>query len=255
MRDHSSSAMGPIVIGGNGHSGTRVFCDIVTRGGVFTGLNHLTKRSRSADLKIIDLLNRWVEPFVYDGLSEADAADMRKAFTRRLRICFPFRAHRWGFKNPRTMLILPFLDQLFPTMRFVHVIRDGRDISLGNPFVFSNVYVEKFLAEDERVLPPEEKMILYWGRSNQAAWEYGTRKMGARYLLMRWEDLCANAEPNTGRLLEFARCGTDGAKNIASIVQTPKSMGRWRSYPNDTQERVSARGCKWLAQFGYMSSN
>lgn len=242
---------GPVIIGGNGHSGTRVFCDIVSMGGIFTGIQKVTKRSASADLRILDLLNRWVEPYVNRTLGEKEIAAMEAQFSRRLRLYFPFRGIPWGFKNPRTMLILPFLDRLFPTMKFVHVIRDGRDISLGNAFVDSNRYVDAFLAGGERQLGPEERMILFWGRSNEAAWEYGTRQMGSRYLLMRWEDLCTNAVDRTADLLCFASCPATNAEAISRIVHRPKSLGRWRTYEDEIKERVASRGSKWLDLFGY----
>ncbi|MGR3319942.1 MAG: hypothetical protein ACUZ8O_15855 [Candidatus Anammoxibacter sp.] len=36
----------------------------------------------------------------------------------------------WGWKNPRWMWIIPFLVTRFPGVRFVHLVRDGRDMGL-----------------------------------------------------------------------------------------------------------------------------
>jgi hypothetical protein len=38
---------------------------------------------------------------------------------------------RWGDKTPSHVLFIPALARLFPDARFVHVIRDGRDVSLS----------------------------------------------------------------------------------------------------------------------------
>ncbi len=38
---------------------------------------------------------------------------------------------RWGDKTPIYVLWIPLLAELFPTGRFVHVIRDGRDVALS----------------------------------------------------------------------------------------------------------------------------
>ena len=245
------SINGPIVIGGNGHSGTRVFCDIVALGGVFTGIRHITKRANSSDLRIIDLLNKWVEPYVYNRLSDAQAEQMRRAFSRRFYLYFPFRSAPWGFKNPRTMLILPLLDQIFRGMKFLHVTRDGRDIAFGNPFVNQNRYADAYLTDDERHLGPEERMILFWGRSNADAWNYGIKSMGERYLHVRWEDLCQEPAKLTGRILAFAGCTRGSASEVSRIVQRPNSMGRWKAFPQDVRERVISLGRPWLSQFGY----
>lgn len=176
---------------------------------------------------------------------------MKRAFARRLRLYFPLRRRPWGFKNPRCMLILPVLHQLFPGMKFVHVIRDGRDISLGNEFVESNRYVDAFLDGVERRLPPEQKMILFWGRSNQRAMEYGTAVLGDRYKLMRWEDLCGNPQSMAGELIRFAGGAEPVAAQASRLVESPKSIGRWASYPPDIRDPVVARGAHWLSLFGY----
>lgn len=38
---------------------------------------------------------------------------------------------RWGDKTPSYVRIMPLLDQLFPGARFLHIIRDGRDVALS----------------------------------------------------------------------------------------------------------------------------
>jgi hypothetical protein len=241
----------PVIVGGNGHSGTRVFIEIIGRAGVFSGVRSLTKRSHSEDLRIIDLLNRWVDPYIFKTLDEQGETEMKRAFARRLRLYFPLRHKQWAFKNPRCMLILPVLHQLFPGMKFVHVIRDGRDISLGNAFVASNRYVDAFLAADERSLPPEHKMILFWGRSNQQAMEYGTAALGDRYTMMRWEDLCLKPLPMAEKLIRFAGGVQSAALKASQLVEKPSSIGRWASFPPDVRDPVEARGRPWLSLFGY----
>jgi len=241
----------PIIIGGNGHSGTRVFNEILTLGGVFTGISRITKRSASEDLRILDLLNRWVRPYVYGSLTSAETAEMKKQFSRRLRLYFPFRAWPWGFKNPRTLLILPFLNELYPGLKFVHVIRDGRDISLGNPFAAGNPYVDAFLSDEERDLPAEVKMILFWGRSNKQAQDYASVHMQGRYLMMRWEDLCDHPNDKSAELLRFALGSETETASIAQVVKRPKSIGRWKTYPRDIRQLVVAHGGPWLARYRY----
>ena len=241
----------PIIVGGSGHSGTRVFNEILTLGGVFTGIPHVTKWPESADLKIINLLTRWVRPYVRGELSETELDEMRRAFALRLRLYFPFRSRPWGFKNPRTMLVLPLLNEMFPDMKFVHVVRDGRDISLGNEFAARNRHTDIFLTEEEKKLPAEERMILYWGRSNQQSMDYGRQYMQGRYLQMRWEELCTNPVMKAHELLEFAGCRSVDARRVAQIVKKPASIGRWKSFPERIRRKVHSRGAKWLSMFGY----
>ena len=32
-------------------------------------------------------------------------------------------------KNPRSMFLLPFFDSYFPALKFIHIVRDGRDMA------------------------------------------------------------------------------------------------------------------------------
>jgi hypothetical protein len=241
----------PVVVGGNGHSGTRIFIEILEHAGVFSGVRWITKRKESEDLRMIDLLNKWVGPYVFNALDGNQKLQMRRAFSRRLRFYFPVRRWHWGFKNPRCMLILPMLHELFPDMRFVHVVRDGRDIALGNPFASSNRYVDAYLAQHERSLPAEQKMILFWGRSNQRAMEYGISALGGKYKMMRWEDLCRSPLQETTSLIRFAGAREAAAEKASSRVAMPGSIGRWATFPAAVRDPVVARGRTWLDMFGY----
>ena len=241
----------PVIVGGNGHSGTRVFIEIIGHAGFNTGVPLLTKRRHSEDLRIIDLLNRWVHPFINGQLDEFMQRRMARTFARRLRLYFPFRRRPWGFKNPRCMLILPALHQLFPDMKFVHVIRDGRDIALGNELIASNMYLDAFLDSAERSLPIEQKMILFWGRSNERARQYGSMAMGDRYRMFRWEDLCRDRSRVTAELIAFAGGRSAAAAGASRLVSIPGSMGRWSEFPAQLRDAVSERGQYWLSLFGY----
>jgi hypothetical protein len=241
----------PVIIGGNGHSGTRVFAEIVRHSGLSCGLPFLTRRSDSADLRILDLLNRWVYPYLYGQLDQQGINSMKKAFSRRLGIYFPVRRRAWSFKNPRCMLILPVLHDLFPGMKFVHVIRDGRDIALGNELVSSNRYLDAFLTAAERALPAEQKMILFWGRSNARAREYGRRFLGEAYRLFRWEDMCRDPARYAADLVLFAGGAARQIESAAALVSAPGSMGRWKDYSSDVRDPVVEQGQPWRTHFGY----
>ena len=41
------------------------------------------------------------------------------------------RPRPWGWKHPHSLLLLPLLVDAWPRLRFVHVVRDGRDMAFS----------------------------------------------------------------------------------------------------------------------------
>ncbi len=88
-------------------------------------------------------ISQWYEPyFVWDRhfrdalddvRSRADATPEVKAFLRKA--FFDYRAKRGSRlvvdKSPRNSLKVPFIQEIFPNARFVHILRDGRDVTLS----------------------------------------------------------------------------------------------------------------------------
>lgn len=244
--------MSPIVVGGNGHSGTRIFAEILEMNGVFVGVPRLTRRQGSYDLFTKDKLNKWVEPYIYGRLRQDQLEEMGREFRRRLRLLFPLRNKPWGFKNPRAMFILPELHKLYPGMRYIHVIRDGRDMSLGNEFVMRNVYVPAYLKDEEKGLSDAEQMILFWGRSNSRVVDYCREHMHKQSIIVRFEDLCDNPVDQITRILELAGLPLDKIQQTTGLVKKPRSIGRWKTFESELSERVNALGTPYLKQFGYV---
>ena len=244
----------PLIIGGSGHSGTRIFAEILDVNGVFMGIPWLTRHPYSYDLAQNNLLSKWVIPYVSGELRKADRARMRREFRQRLRLYIPLRGRPWGFKNPPTMLLLRFFHELFPAMRFIHVVRDGRDMSFGNTFARpDHPHLGLFLSAQENCLPIGARMMLCWGRSNLAAREYGERELGERYLLVRFENLCDQPERFTEQILRFADRPLDRLAETAALVKRPKSIGRWRGFDAEHVQRAIHHGRPFLRKFGYDS--
>ena len=67
----------------------------------------------------------------------AELGDARRVpYTRAVEAAYTTYAKklgkkRWGDKTPRYVMHLPFLSNLFPEARFVHLVRDGRNVALS----------------------------------------------------------------------------------------------------------------------------
>ncbi len=158
----------------------------------------------------------------------------------------------WGWKQPASIFILPFLHSQFSQIKCLHLIRDGRDMAFSK-----NQQQTQWLgsivlsAEEQRWNQPLQSIAL-WNRVNLMSAEYGDRHMPGQYLRIRFEDLCSQPMETIKQIFDFF--GLQG--NIAQIaeeeVKPPKSLGRWRSQDAKTIEDLEEIGQPALQNFGYL---
>jgi hypothetical protein len=121
------------------------------------------------------------------GRSTASYADV---------ITAPHRAYarlngkaRWGDKTPRYVEHIPFTSDLLPDARFIHLIRDGRNVALS----YADVpFGPKTVAGAARL----------WADRVSAGMS-GGRPLGGRYLEVRYEDLVEDAKNQTKSICNF----------------------------------------------------
>jgi protein-tyrosine sulfotransferase len=96
-------------------------------------------------------------------------------------------ATRWGDKGPKNVFNLPALHALFPDLRVVHLVRDGRDV------------VESFMRAFKQTLPP---IARHWLGAVRAAQAFGAR-YPAQYLEVRYEEVVRQAHASMVRVAAF----------------------------------------------------
>src|SRR5262249_16096809 len=104
-------------------------------------------------------------------------------FLRAIRVhCVdaPDGTNGWGFKVPRTIYILPLIQQFLPNFRFIHLVRDGRDMALSaNQFEFTHHY--RAFAGESAESNRLAARLLMWSAVNEQARHYGESQMAGRY--------------------------------------------------------------------------
>lgn len=172
-------------------------------------------------------------------------------------------ALRWGDKTPIYASYLPLLDTLFPQARFIHLIRDGRDVALSmlEKWGRSEPHVDIYFTARN------------WVRRIQQARAAGQRLGPTRYLEMRYEALTAEPERELRALCAFleeefhpamlahqeqARLDV-AAGSFHAPVREPAStarVARWRSALDSADVRLfeSVAG-PLLAELGYPVSS
>jgi hypothetical protein len=244
----------PRVIGATGGSGTRVVGRIVRAAGMYIGTN-LNDYQDALDLGAYS--DRWINEFVRNGRFEGLTAETRHAMTRDLaetleahRSDLPPDAPAWGWKEPRSIYLLPFFNSVMPGIRFVHWLRDGRDMAFSENQQQLRKHGRAVLGLG-RLTPP--RSISLWTTVNTWAADFGEREMPGRYLRVRFEDLCGQPEETVARLYEFF--GLEGdVEKAAQEVRPPSSLGRWRGERPRTIAKLHEIASPALERFGYSTS-
>jgi GT2 family glycosyltransferase len=233
----------PGVIGATGGSGTRVLAAIVQRGGMFVG----SDLNRSLDaLDFAAFFDRWAGR----ELAPKSAAELRALVARQHAEA---EGRPWGWKEPRSVYLLPFLAAELPGLRFLHVVRDGRDMAFSENQVQLRKHGDAVLGASNE--PEELRSIALWREVNLRAADFGERELGDRYLRLRLEDLCAEPATSVAQVLRFFRLDGDAEQIAADEVQTPATLGRWREVDSTLQAALTERAADALERFGYQSSS
>jgi hypothetical protein len=193
----------------------------------------------SVDLFVTDLLAS--ERFLYWDLSEEDvraalAAREPRDFPGAVRAVYAFYAARngkprYGDKTPNHVLAIPLFASVFPEARFLHLIRDGRDVAL------SLVDVPHWGPNDVATAALRWKQFVEAGRLAAGALD------PSRYREVRYEELLEEPEETLRDVcgfvgLDFEAGMLDYHKRVDALLQTVSSP--------EIHQRLSLRPTKGL---------
>jgi Sulfotransferase family len=106
---------------------------------------------------------------------------------------------RWGEKTPAYVRNMRKIERALPEARFIHVIRDGRDVALSR--------WKRTLGQGERA--PAAQVAEGWQRRIRRAQKQG-RKL-KHYTEVRYEDLVTDTEAELRRIAQFIELDWDPA--------------------------------------------
>lgn len=139
-------------------------------------------------------------------------------------------AHAWGWKAPITHVYLPTAIEHFPEMRYVHVIRHGLDMAYSQNQAQANMWAGTLERDaDYAQGSPLQLSLRYWYVANRRAIREGQR-LGSRFLLVNFDELCRDPATGVERLLAFVDPSSRTAQvdELAALVEPPDSIGRYR---------------------------
>jgi hypothetical protein len=265
LRRLNLASHSPVVIGATGGSGTRVIHRILEKAGLFMGAP--AKLNHAGDAMDIEpMLDAFINPILTSTKSldyqvEELPRDLSVAARDELALSInrflddlPNDDRPWGWKNPRSMYVLPFIADLFPMVRFIHLVRDGRDMATSGNQNQPRKHFEALFGEALDETDPNGSIQL-WAAANLAIAQWGERQLEFNYLRIRFEDLCANPIEAVAAILNFA--GFEAAadeiiRDIANeFVIPPESLGRWLKLDAPVANTLTRQGIDALHHFGY----
>src|SRR5438874_2501600 len=249
----------PLIIGATGGSGTRVVARIARHAGYNLG----TKLNESEDaLEFYSFHDSWVNPWFSAGsggakLTPWQTARMKEDFYAALARHIPEaerRGARWGWKAPRSIYLFSFLHGECPRSKFIHVLRDGRDMALSPNQNQLRKHGNAVLRWRERLFRSiPERSALLWEKINLRAADYAKARLRENYLLVRFEDLCAEPLETTARIVNFLEAPIDPAPIAQTEITAPKTLGRWRDCSPRIVSRLETLAAASLRRFGYLN--
>jgi len=252
------TASAPLVIGATGGSGTRVVARIARHAGYDLGRN---VNSAEDALELYSFHDKWINRYVgaerHGGrLPDAQLERMKLEFQSALDRHRPSSSQsaQWGWKAPRTIYLLSFLCGQFPDLKFIHIIRDGRDMALSGNQNQLNKHGAAVLRWPERLFRSRaERSILLWERVNLHAAEFGESKLNQNYLRVRFEDLCEKPVETTAHIINFLGARIDPESIARAEISPPSTLQRWRTYPPELIAKLEQLGAGSLREFGYLA--
>lgn len=254
LRKYRSFPIGrpPVVIGAMGGSGTRVLVPILQLAGHWMG-SWICRRTQ--DAMATRHLLQCAFPLLLDG-REKDDEHLVSLFSRLIqahRLGMPDSEGLWGWKNPRSMWIIPFLARCYPEMKFIHLIRDGRDMALTGNHNLLRKHGADLLGEPDCERNWVRSQFRLWAMGNRLAWEAGQKYLGNNYLLVDYDKLCGNPEEELRRI--YRHVGTEPRDWLIAkarrLLVPSADTGRWRASKHPMLHRPNKELREVLTFFGY----
>lgn len=136
---------------------------------------------------------------------------------------------RWAEKTPRNVHMLDYVFETFPNAKFIHVVRDGRDVVCSLRTHPRHKVVNGELVPTGIVNPINE-CLRRWVNDVSAGLKY---RGHPRYIEIRYEDLVIHPETTTRKLFEFLEI--NWIKDVINFHQVKTSSRDVTKFPQNPE--------------------
>jgi hypothetical protein len=155
----------------------------------------------------------------------------------------------WGWKEPNTHIVLPFLFQALPNMKYVHIVRNGLDMAFSTNQNQLDVWGDLLLGRPIDAHAPNDAFD-YWCCVHERLLAF-LPKAREQILIVRFESLLQQPDPILETLSDFIgiQVNDEALERWRAAISTPITLGRYaKAHHLPMDERQAAL----LEQFGYL---
>ena len=258
-RSATLAAMSPVVLLGRGHSGTRVLAWMCVHLGVKLGTSSPHVEGDPDD---VTFTNK-IKALAAHNLDVTSPAHVREHALRRFKAAVSKYyaglgnpSGMWGWKFPETYLIAPYVARTFPRARYLHLVRDGRDIAFKSHLTDNprhRVGKAVLSACHALELPDHLRAAASWAYQVDRFDAFRDHLPASSVLDMRFEDLCTSPAESAERLSAFLGAPmTDACREyVASGIDTLK-VAQYREQDPRLVDEVEGRIGATLRRYRYL---
>lgn len=259
-REEFLRTLSPVVLMGRGHSGTRIFATYCSLIGVEIGERPGRTSGDPADTRFTNLLKR----IAIDTLHITSTQNVPPRHARRFQASVE-RFYRsldvppgnpWGWKFPETYLIAPLVLHAFPHARFIHMLRDGRDLAFKRHLTddvkrpLGRALLSHLNAQD---LPHHLQAAVSWEHQVRRFRTFAETIAPGRLLEVRFEEMCANPFHVGEQISDFLELPTtsEARDYLQSSIDRDK-IAQYRGESSEDIAEVEERIGPMLSKLGYI---
>lgn len=247
----------PIVIMSRGHSGTRVLSWSLDKLGVKMGTLSENPAADTQFLKLTGSIKKIAGRHLHETARAKPSKRDLRLFQKRMVQYLEWLGDRkphWGWKFPETYLIGNYVEATFPKARYIHMMRDGRDIafkthSTDRPRKLGKIVLNHLNALDK---PQHLRSALSW-QFQVNRWEEFEAGLHAPVYTLTFEELLTNPVQTIEQLCEsLAIPMNDECREYLETGVNAKKLSQYKSEDLVLVREVEKEIAPTLTRWGYL---
>jgi hypothetical protein len=233
--------MQPIVVMARGHSGTRVLAQVLNLLNIQMWSDQ-QRQSGDTNRKLSRTIKQIVKKDTFITAGEQYHSSSRIMFEKAVYNYYRQLGRpgsNWGWKFPETYLIAPIVFETFPKARFIHFIRDGRDIAFKNHLTDdpTRKIGRKILKRLSALNKPDHiRTALSWQFQVESFDQFKQKLSNERLLELTFENLCIKPQASVNDLCDFLN--TSITRQCAAYINREINPAKVKQYQENDPDQI-----------------